>query len=116
MLRRICLKTAGVLGSCLVALMATLTPFGASSAGAAEKKPFQWPAGKRAAISLSFDDARLSQPDVGLPLLEKVGVKVTFFVEPRNVEPRLEDWRKIVAAGHEIGNHSQSHPDRKSVV
>jgi peptidoglycan/xylan/chitin deacetylase (PgdA/CDA1 family) len=105
MLRRFCLKTAAVLGGFLVALVATSSPFGASSAGAAEKKPFQWPAGKRAAISLSFDDARLSQPDVGLPLLDKCGVKATFFVEPR-----LEGWKKIVAAGHEIGNHSQSHP------
>lgn len=75
-----------------------------------EKKPFKWPDGKRAAISLSFDDARLSQPDVGLALLEKCGVKATFFVEPRNTEPRLEGWKKILAAGHEIGNHSQTHP------
>ena len=108
MLRR--LKTAVAIGGFLAAVMGTSALFHAVPTRAAEKKPFQWPAGKRAAISLSFDDARLSQPDVGLPLLEKLGVKVTFFVEPRNVEPRLEGWRKIVAAGHEIGNHSQSHP------
>ncbi|MFB3923460.1 MAG: polysaccharide deacetylase family protein [Terriglobia bacterium] len=99
-----------VAGTRLVVLMGVGLLFHGVSSSAAEKKPFQWPAGKRLAISLSFDDARLSQPDVGLPLLERLGVKATFFVEPRNVEPRLEGWKKIVAAGHEIGNHSQSHP------
>jgi peptidoglycan/xylan/chitin deacetylase (PgdA/CDA1 family) len=62
------------------------------------------------AISLTFDDARLSQPDVGLPLLDRLGVKATFYVEPRNVEQRLEGWKKVVASGHEIANHSMTHP------
>ena len=79
--------------------------------GSAEgKTPFRWPEGKRAAISLSFDDARLSQPDVGLALLDKLGVKATFFVTPANVGERLEGWKKIVASGHEVANHSLSHP------
>jgi hypothetical protein len=30
---------------------------------AQERRPFRWPAGKRAAISLTFDDARVSQID-----------------------------------------------------
>ena len=80
-----------------------------STAGGA-KKPFRWPEGKRAALSLSFDDARLSQIDRGLALLEKCGIKVTFFLSPDNVEKRLEGWKKAVAAGHEIANHSLTHP------
>lgn len=75
-----------------------------------QDKPFGWPQGKRAAISLTFDDARPSQIDTGLPLLEKHGVKATFFVSPRNLEKRLEGWRRAVARGHEIGNHSLTHP------
>ena len=71
---------------------------------------FHWPGGHRAAVSLSFDDARTSQIDVGLPLLEKLGVKVTFFVEPRGVRERLAGWKQAVADGHEIGNHSLTHP------
>ena len=78
--------------------------------GAMPEASFEWPEGKRAAISLSFDDARLSQPDVGLAVLDKVGVKATFFVSPANVEKRLEGWKKIVASGHEIANHSLTHP------
>ncbi|HXI40557.1 MAG TPA: hypothetical protein VNH83_11290, partial [Bryobacteraceae bacterium] len=31
---------------------------------------FHWPDGKRVAVSLSFDDARASQVDVGIPLFD----------------------------------------------
>jgi peptidoglycan-N-acetylglucosamine deacetylase len=71
---------------------------------------FRWPTGKRAAVSLTFDDARLSQVDVGLPLLDKLGAKATFYVLPRSVEKRIDGWKRMVAAGHEIGNHSVQHP------
>jgi peptidoglycan-N-acetylglucosamine deacetylase len=71
---------------------------------------FTWPDGKRAALSLSFDDARQSQVDVGVALLDKHKVKATFYVVPSAVERRLEGWKKVVANGHEIGNHSLNHP------
>jgi peptidoglycan-N-acetylglucosamine deacetylase len=71
---------------------------------------FRWPTGKRAAISLSFDDARTSQIDEGLALLKRMGVKVTFFVTPEGVEKRLEGWKQAVLDGHEIANHSMTHP------
>ena len=74
------------------------------------KQAFQWPDGKRAAISLNFDDARVSQIDVGLELLDQCGVKATFCVVPRDVKQRLEGWRRAVASGHEIGNHTANHP------
>jgi peptidoglycan-N-acetylglucosamine deacetylase len=70
---------------------------------------FAWPEGKRAAISFSFDDARLSQVDVGGPFFEKQGVKATFYVSLRSVEKRLDGWKKMIAFGHEIGSHSMSH-------
>ena len=71
---------------------------------------FPWPKGKRAALSLSFDDARPSQVDAGTALLDQYGVKATFYVVPAAVEQRLPGWKKAVAAGHEIGNHSLHHP------
>jgi len=71
---------------------------------------FQWPEGKRLAVSLSYDDARASQVDVGLPLFDKYGVKVTFFVNSPAVKNKLEGWKKVVSSGHEIGNHTRSHP------
>ncbi|HUS90632.1 MAG TPA: polysaccharide deacetylase family protein [Phycisphaerae bacterium] len=71
---------------------------------------FRWPSGKRAAVSWSFDDARLSQVDRGLGVLDGCGAKATFYVSVANVEQRLGPWRAAVAAGHEIGNHTLNHP------
>ena len=71
---------------------------------------FHWPKDKRFALSLSFDDARVSQIDVVMPLLDKHGVKATFYVVPSFAEQRLPGWKKAVTQGHEIGNHSMSHP------
>src|SRR5581483_6990895 len=73
-------------------------------------QPFAWPNGKRAAVSLSFDDARTTQIDNGIDLLRKYGVKGTFFVVPSGVKQRLPGWKRAVALGHEIGNHSMTHP------
>jgi len=70
---------------------------------------FPWPDGKRVAVSLSFDDARPSQVDVGVPLLNEYGVRATFYVSPSRVPERLGAWKAAVAAGHEIGNHSMRH-------
>ena len=72
--------------------------------------PYPWPEGKEAALSLSFDDARLSQVDVGAGLFDRFGVKVTFYVSPAEVNRRLAGWKRITADGHEIGNHTVNHP------
>jgi len=74
------------------------------------QQPFHWPSGKRAAVSLSFDDARTTQIDNGLSVLQKYGVRATFFVLPNRVKERLDGWKRAVAQGHEIGNHSATHP------
>lgn len=78
----------------------------------AQTKPasFQWPEGKRLAVSLSFDDARFSQVEGGTALLDKYGVKGTFYLVPSAAKERLDGWKKAVASGHEIGNHSLVHP------
>lgn len=70
---------------------------------------FDYPNKARNAVSLSFDDGRPSQVDVGTPLLDKYKVKATFYVVPNQVEERLAKWQQAVAAGHEIGNHTQTH-------
>jgi len=95
------------------------TMFISSPAGAQEPshpvreepaQSFHWPEGKRAAVSLSFDDGRVSQVDTGLALFRRLGIKVTFFLEASTMEKRLAGWKQAVAEGHEIGNHSVTHP------
>jgi beta-glucosidase len=74
------------------------------------KSGFKWPEGKKMGLSLTFDDARLSQPDLGIPLLDRYNVKATFYVSPDNLVQRIEGWKKAVKSGHDIGNHSLVHP------
>jgi peptidoglycan/xylan/chitin deacetylase (PgdA/CDA1 family) len=74
------------------------------------KSAISWPKGKQVAVSLSFDDARLSQVDAGAALLDEYGIKATFYVGPSGLKQRLEGWKKIAENGHEIGNHSLNHP------
>jgi peptidoglycan-N-acetylglucosamine deacetylase len=96
---------------CFLAPLLFLALLLGQTAPARQSAPaFKWPAGKRAALSLSFDDARASQVEVGTALFDRHGAKATFYVVPSSVERRLEGWKKAVAAGHEIGNHSLNHP------
>lgn len=71
---------------------------------------FEWPEGKKMGLSLTFDDARVSQIDKGIPLFDKYGVKGTFYVSFENMFERTDKWREAVANGHEVGNHTVLHP------
>jgi peptidoglycan-N-acetylglucosamine deacetylase len=75
-----------------------------------KESEFSWPEGKKMALSLTFDDARPSQVDIGIPLLDEYDVKATFYVLHRNMMRRPDGWKQAVSNGHEIGNHSLRHP------
>lgn len=79
-------------------------------AGQTAADGFAWPEGKRVAVSFSFDDARPSQVDAGVPLFDKYGARVTFYVNPRNMEKKLDAWKSAAKKGYELGNHSDQHP------
>jgi peptidoglycan/xylan/chitin deacetylase (PgdA/CDA1 family) len=71
-----------------------------------------WPGGARMALSLSFNDGRVSQVNKGVPVFARHGARVTLFVVPSAIEPHFDGWKRAVAAGHEIGNHSLTHSCR----
>jgi beta-glucosidase len=73
------------------------------------KAGFPWPEGKKMALSLTFDDARLTQIEKGIPLFDKYGVKATFYVSISSLTKKLDDWKKAMNNGHEIGHHSLLH-------
>ena len=61
-------------------------------------------------VFLTFDDG----PTPGitewiLAMLEKYDAKATFFVLGKNVEAYPDLFRRIVDAGHKVGNHTYSH-------
>jgi peptidoglycan/xylan/chitin deacetylase (PgdA/CDA1 family) len=62
----------------------------------------------RAAVSLTFDDARPVQLDVAIPELNKRHLRGSFFVTVSKLT-RLDEWRRAQAEGHEIGNHTVTH-------
>lgn len=67
-------------------------------------------------IALSFDDGPHPSftPKI-LSLLEKYGIKATFFMIGCNVANYPEVAKRVAAAGHEIGNHTYTHPHMKQL-
>jgi len=64
----------------------------------------------RKIVALTFDDGPTSEGTGQiLTILSEEHVKATFFVIGGELEQNLEEGKKIVAAGHELGNHSYSH-------
>ena len=62
-------------------------------------------------IALTFDDGpHPKYTEEILSVLEKYGVKATFFAIGENITYYPEAFQKIKEAGHEIGNHTFSHP------
>ncbi|GAA3097761.1 polysaccharide deacetylase family protein [Streptomyces echinatus] len=62
-------------------------------------------------VALTFDDG----PDPVhtrriLEILDRYGVRATFFCVGHHVAALPDEVRRIAAAGHEVGNHSWSHP------
>ena len=61
-------------------------------------------------VALTFDDGPTPQlTDEILGVLQAQDVKATFFLIGGELERNPEEGKKIVEAGHEIGNHSYSH-------
>ncbi|QBD79509.1 polysaccharide deacetylase [Ktedonosporobacter rubrisoli] len=61
-------------------------------------------------VALTLDDG----PEPGnvektLQILDETGIKATFFLIGDQIEKYPQEARKIVKAGHELGNHSYSH-------
>lgn len=61
-------------------------------------------------VSLTFDDGPGDDTEALLDVLADLKIKATFFMVGRQVELFPATARRIVADGHEIGNHSYSHP------
>lgn len=73
--------------------------------------PSIWRVGSgRPALALTFDDGPSESTPAILELLAKYGARATFFQIGANAERLPAIARAVSAAGHEIGNHTFSHP------
>ncbi|MGH2390091.1 MAG: polysaccharide deacetylase family protein [Chloroflexota bacterium] len=75
-----------------------------------------WPEQCLGAVSLTFDDGLWSQRETAIPLLDEYRLNGTFYLNPTAGEDdaerreRLAPWNVAARHGHEIGNHSLTHP------
>ena len=61
-------------------------------------------------VALTFDDGPApGATDQILSALDREHVRATFFVTGAELEKNMAEGKKLVAAGHELGNHSYSH-------
>jgi len=68
--------------------------------------------GRRGAVSLTFDDGTANQLVNAVPPLEERELRGTFYLNPsdRLMNEALGAWQAVAARGHEIGNHTLTHP------
>jgi peptidoglycan-N-acetylglucosamine deacetylase len=86
---------------------------------------FTWPDQRRCAISLTFDDGLVSQVQTAIPSMNDCDLRGTFYLNPRGYDrqtarllncpstgwrDQLQIWLPMHLAGHEIGNHTVTHP------
>jgi peptidoglycan/xylan/chitin deacetylase (PgdA/CDA1 family) len=65
-------------------------------------------------IAITFDTAGgLGQLPTVLDTLDKLGIKCTFFLQGEIILKHEEWVREIHARGHELANHSMTHPDMR---
>lgn len=83
-----------------------------STASSKRELPIYCVRTERPQIALTFDAAWGNEDtEVILEILEKYDVKATFFMTGGWVKSYPEDVKKILEAGHDLGNHSENHPN-----
>ena len=94
-----------ILGLWAVLLLTTSGAWAAAKLPDLEVVPWD---GHKAATSLTFDDSDVSHLDLAIPEMDKRKMKGTFFLIANKTD-RKDDWRRALASGHEIGNHTLDH-------
>src|SRR6266851_79576 len=69
-----------------------------------------WRGRRDNAVALTFDDGPSPETERILNVLAEYNVSATFFMVGREVESFPGIARRVLAEGHEVGNHSYSHP------
>lgn len=74
--------------------------------------------GKRAAVSLTFDDGLDCQLKYAIPEMDKRGIKGTFFLPTACPAYPITwaEWTPVAENGHEIGSHSVTHSKAASLT
>ena len=96
-------------------LCACLMPFCCTPISA--EKGFSHGAREEKYVALTFDDGPHPRyTEKILSILERYGVKATFFMIGANVEHYTDVAKAVYHAGHEIGCHTYTHPHMKEIT
>ncbi|TQC46523.1 polysaccharide deacetylase [Rhodococcus sp. WS4] len=60
-------------------------------------------------VALTFDDGPTSRTPEVLRLLNEAGIRATFYLNGTELRANPEHGRRIADAGHELGNHTDTH-------
>lgn len=63
-------------------------------------------------VWLTIDDGPSADTPAVLDLLDRYGARATFFLVADNVRRHPDLARAIVERGHDVGNHSDTHPEK----
>lgn len=66
-------------------------------------------------VSLTFDDGPVATTERILDTLSTTSLKATFFIVGNQAQRRSKTLLRMTQEGHQIGNHSWSHPDLTKV-
>ena len=66
-------------------------------------------------VALSFDDGPSSWTEQILDLLAERGARATFFVCGVAIAGREDTLRRCIAEGHEVANHTHTHPELREL-
>lgn len=72
-------------------------------------KVINW-AGFTGAVSYTFDDSNSSQLD-NFPAINALGVPMSWYLLTSKTESASCIWKQAIKSGHEIGNHTDTHPE-----
>jgi peptidoglycan/xylan/chitin deacetylase (PgdA/CDA1 family) len=104
-----CIGSALLLAGCIAPPPPARPEGGATSspaATAAAAPHCNWPNGAEAAVSLTYDDSLNSQLQYAVPVLDRYGIKATFFLSGGN----MQAFAPLAKSGHELASHTVHHP------
>jgi peptidoglycan/xylan/chitin deacetylase (PgdA/CDA1 family) len=78
---------------------------------------FAWPEQIECAVSLTYDDGLPIHTALVGPTLQECGLRATFYPPTlSDLRHHPDHWRRLAAAGHELGNHTVFHPCRRTTA
>lgn len=69
-----------------------------------DSEPHSWPGSYTSAVSLSYDGGDLGHLEVVAPLLDRLGLRATFYVPGGVLVENPSKWKALHDGGHEISN------------